>query len=573
MNKKVFAFVFLILAGMLLPFSVWAMEEYLLKNNLLQKYQQKVQEVKDEKIFAYRLGDLAQSIKLTIDSPLNETYKLAYLSDLLNEFPFNRFKDNTEFETQYAVRYDPLGSIRYLEHLESKTPAQNFQLMVLWQVYQPEKVATELYKKMAEECHNDLLEYFKAGKWQSGWREEEYQDRIGDDYQRCYADFKCLLDIIPYWRDWYEDIPVYIPCDVAQKYDKVAYFDVAGGGHGAQSFMISDCELYDKYNYDADLWGYTSMLFHEGIEEADGSIRFVYQARAAYNSLMLQYSPKFDLEQQERWEDFPYTEWAVESYYNFAKYNEVLNCGIGYKKALEKLTALYVKNFGVSQEKAYNTALYTLKIPSMDYWNFITPDNLNYMILTGRSWNEIEAKHADLKNYKELLDLSIAYPDNLKEIIRLGKNEQDFDIDYPNRFGKTPLMVAAQYGYLDSVKLLLENGADINKQTMKEDEYCSEFARNLCINHGERSALMYAAQEGQYEVIKYLLSQGADINLRDTKGLSAYDYMLGKKLTFNPHYKPTINSGVARYWDEEDRKSAFSPKQVLELTPLLKGKE
>ena len=568
MNKKVFAFVFLLLVGALLPSCVWAMEEYLLKHNLLEKYQQKVQEIKDDKTFADRLDVLDNSIVLTISSPLNEAYKLAYLSVLLDEFPFNNFKDNTVFEPQYAVRYDPLGSIQYLESLDNKTPAQNFQLMVLLQAYQPEKVATISYKKAAEESHNDLLEYFKAEKWQSSWREEEYLDRIGDDYQVCYADLKCLLDIIPHWRHWSEDMAVYIPCETAQKYHKVAYFDVAGGGHGAQSFMISDCELYSKYNYDADLNSFMYMLFREGMEESCGTIRFLYQARAVYNALMRQYFPDFEVEQQKRWDNFAYTQWAVLSYYNFAKYNEVLNYGIGYKKALEKLADYYTKTFGVSAKKAYNTALYVLKMPSMESWDLITPDNLNYMLLTGREWKEIEANYPDLKNYKKLLDLSIAYPDNLKEIIRLGKNEQDFDIDYPNWFGKTPLMVAAQYGYLDSVKLLLENGADINKQTF-EDEDCGEYDKHLCINHGKRSALMYAAQEGQYEVVKYLLAKGADVNLQDTKGLRAYDYMLGTKLTYNPHHKPTINGGSSDYWDEGERKSAFPLEQVLELTPLL----
>ena len=88
---------------------------------------------------------------------------------------------------------------------------------------------------------------------------------------------------------------MYIPCETAQKYDKVVYFDSAAGGHGAQSFMASDCELYDKYSYDKNLKDYMDKLFFEGIPESGGSIRFYYQAEAVNDSLMLQYSPKFDL--------------------------------------------------------------------------------------------------------------------------------------------------------------------------------------------------------------------------------------------------------------------------------------
>ncbi len=544
------------------------MEGYLRRHHLFDAYQQRIKYIKERDLFVDRLPQLDESIKLTIKSPLNETYKKTYLNDLIKEFPLHAFKDGTEFNSLYAVRYDFSGSIKYLEGVKNRNFVQNFQLMVLWHVYQPEKIATKLYAEMAEQNHEELSAYFKAGKRQSSWRAEEYQEKTGDNYQACYSDLKCLLSIIPYWREWNEDIDVYIPCDTAQKYNMIVYFDGAGGGHGAQSFMISDCDLYDKYAYDKDLEAYTDMLFYEGIPESGGSIRFYYQAKAVYNSFMRQYSPKFDLETQKRWDNFPYTEWAVASYYNFAKYNEVLNYGIGYKEALKKLTEHYVKNFGVSEESAYNTALYTLKIPSMDSSALVTSNDLRYMLLTGKPWNEIEKAHKKLKGYKDFLDLSIAYPENLKEIILLGKKEKDFDIDYPNWFGKTPLMTAVQYGHLDSVKLLLENGADINRQTL--DVECWSYLESLCIQHGKRTALMYAAQEGQFEIVKYLLKTGADINLQDTQGLTAYDYMLAMKLTYNPRVKPTINGGDARYWVEEKRKSAFSPEQVEELTPLLR---
>lgn len=153
----------------------------------------------------------------------------------------------------------------------------------------------------------------------------------------------------------------------------------------------------------------------------------------------------------------------------------------------------------------------------------------------------------------------------------MGKaTNKDFDIDFPNDFGKTPLMLAAQYGYLDSVKLLLSNGADINRQT--EATECWENNKGFCINHGKRTALMYALQEGQFDVAKYLILHGADISMQDTKGLRAYDYMLGTSFEYNPHIRPTIHGGSAVYWREEDRKSAFSPEQIKELSPLLNVK-
>ena len=84
---------------------------------------------------------------------------------------------------------------------------------------------------------------------------------------------------------------------------------------------------------------------------------------------------------------------------------------------------------------------------------------------------------------------------------------------------------------------------------------------------------MYALQEGRFDVAKYLIQQGADVSLKDTQGLRAYDYMLGTSFQYNPHIKPTIHGGRAVYWSEKDRKSAFSPEQIKELSPLLKVKK
>lgn len=50
--------------------------------------------------------------------------------------------------------------------------------------------------------------------------------------------------------------------------------------------------------------------------------------------------------------------------------------------------------------------------------------------------------------------------------------------------------------------------------------------------------------------------------------------MLGTEFEYNPHIKPTINSGGAvRYWDEQKSRSAFPADQIKELSPLLNVKK
>jgi uncharacterized protein len=67
--------------------------------------------------------------------------------------------------------------------------------------------------------------------------------------------------------------------------------------------------------------------------------------------------------------------------------------------------------------------------------------------------------------------------------------------------GVTPLVLAARQGNLDAVKVLAENGADLNKGA------------------GDGStAMVVAIQNGHYDVARYLVEKGADINKANEKG-------------------------------------------------------
>ena len=141
------------------------------------------------------------------------------------------------------------------------------------------------------------------------------------------------------------------------------------------------------------------------------------------------------------------------------------------------------------------------------------------------------------------MQLSIAYPQTLKKIIQYGQKEKNFNIDEPNEFGKTPLMWAAQYGFLESVKILLDSGANINKQTYESN--CDDDWDSFdCIRNGKRTALMYAVQEGQGQIVRYLLDQKADKTLKDSLGKTAYDYLLGNAPDWGPYSDITINGGL-----------------------------
>ena len=92
--------------------------------------------------------------------------------------------------------------------------------------------------------------------------------------------------------------------------------------------------------------------------------------------------------------------------------------------------------------------------------------------------------------------------DTVKLLLELGA-----DINAKNNYGWTALIYAARWGNTDTVKLLLELGADIN-------------AKN---NYGW-TALIYAARWGNTDTVKLLLELGADINAKNNYRWTALIY-------------------------------------------------
>lgn len=93
--------------------------------------------------------------------------------------------------------------------------------------------------------------------------------------------------------------------------------------------------------------------------------------------------------------------------------------------------------------------------------------------------------------------------------------------------GYFPLVISSQYGYLDYVKLLIDNNANINE-----------------INHLGKSSLIIATESNKLEVVKYLVENNANINLCDQSGHTALAYACQKHFDEIFQYlieKPNIN--------------------------------
>ena len=75
--------------------------------------------------------------------------------------------------------------------------------------------------------------------------------------------------------------------------------------------------------------------------------------------------------------------------------------------------------------------------------------------------------------------------------------------------------MAAHEGRVDVVEYLLEHGAAIDDIPDNDEIYDNHRAI------GVKNALCEAAAAGKYDTVKLLIERGADVGIRDTKGNSA----------------------------------------------------
>ena len=102
-------------------------------------------------------------------------------------------------------------------------------------------------------------------------------------------------------------------------------------------------------------------------------------------------------------------------------------------------------------------------------------------------------------------------------------------VDVPTRKGNSPLAVAAREGALDIVRMLVGAGASINRVNLAQmDEPCARLSNrnreDMC-EPRPGTALMQAAQGGRTETMRVLLDLGADVHGVDLGGNSALSWV------------------------------------------------
>ncbi|WP_252176920.1 ankyrin repeat domain-containing protein [Endozoicomonas sp. 4G] len=142
------------------------------------------------------------------------------------------------------------------------------------------------------------------------------------------------------------------------------------------------------------------------------------------------------------------------------------------------------------------------------------PAMISWLVKRGADLNQ-RSRYDDI-NYTPFL-MAGAKGKN-KALVELLKHDINFELT--NYYGGTALIPAAEKGYLETVKILVEDGrVDINH-----------------INNLGWTALMEVAVLGKdtesYQmIVKELLKHGADANIRDSQGVSALQHAKSRGLT------------------------------------------
>jgi hypothetical protein len=181
------------------------------------------------------------------------------------------------------------------------------------------------------------------------------------------------------------------------------------------------------------------------------------------------------------------------------------------------LADFYVSQFRIPRPRAEqiaNNALITMASAGIRFYEYqpftvLGERELRRSVLEHRALAEIQdisisAHDIEASSEESVLNVAVAYPEALHYLL-----ERKFNANKANAFGKTPLMYAIQHNQLQSVELLLAQGADPNAATVRPLDRCS-----YTLETSAMTPLHYAARYASPSVIRALLARGAFTFLR-----------------------------------------------------------
>ena len=378
-----------------------------------------------------------------------------------------------------------------------------------------------------------------------------------------------------------------------------------GSGHGSPISVDYGCEgSLETFDFTKKLYSIAETVRSERSNRCSGSIIHAHWRYYHFDLLKAGLMPELYTKHSIQDEKDSYSVyrmyenqknyfavWGHSSLYNYELYKNFWN---EYDKAYPLLVKHYEKSFSVTEKQAEQYAKYSLRefvlnaAGSFQYdYQGGQPDLtlIEKMMINPKT--TLETLHNELQQQvskeemNQGLKVAILYDRDLGIIEYLLKNganinsgdesalffalqnkklftfllENGADINYRNSFGKTVLYYAIELGDIDIVKILIENGANLNNTYIDaetRDDWNREipFYQSLCsLEHTKRTPLMHAAQHANVDMLKFLISHGAKKDVTDEIGYNVLDYAHMEKKEENIVYLKSIGLTTKRtYW-------------------------
>lgn len=218
--------------------------------------------------------------------------------------------------------------------------------------------------------------------------------------------------------------------------------------------------------------------------------------------------------------------------------------------------------FSVSPEKRFLKAAYAGDIPAMEklLGKGVHIDTRNSL---GETAMRIAAKNNDLNTTRFLLDkganpniadgigrspLSCAAGEGFNALLKLLLTAPDIYVDVQKKDGDTALRLAVIHNQTESVRLLLEAGANPNIQ-----------------NEDGNTPLIRAVAQGYTEITKLLLKHGANPHIRNNDLMTASDHAKARNQYATLHL---VTDFLAQQQDSQQPAPAATPDTTAEESTL-----
>lgn len=168
-----------------------------------------------------------------------------------------------------------------------------------------------------------------------------------------------------------------------------------------------------------------------------------------------------------------------------------------------------------------------------DYFGAVKLDNIKLvrsLLQRGFDPNTVDEERGET-------GLIIAVREDAGKVFDLLLNTKDINLDARARNGDTALMMAAYKGRYDVAKTLLDKGAEPNQTGWAALHYAAAVGNNqivqLLLDHSayidaespnQTTPIMMAARGGHILTVKLLLDEGADLTLKNGAGMTALDF-------------------------------------------------